>query len=193
MVMKMHSYMTVNGQLQYTNVQCQLALEKLRDSTAHYGGWESCMAEAKAHRAELDAASLSESAEETPPSEMADGTKLSYVDADTAYALRKRLSAIGKQGNSAHEFGVHRGETYQAKTQGDLTAPHPLVDHLDKTISRLAYEYSDLESEMTGPGPKRVRWPENVSFRDFALYQLTPTLVYELEYPRTDRYVWPSS
>jgi sterol O-acyltransferase len=181
--------MTVNGHLQYTNVQCRLALEKLRDATAHYGGWESCVAEARAHRAELDAAVLSESAEDTPPSERADGTKMSYVDADTAYALRKRLAAIGKQGNSAQEFDEHRGETYQAKVQSGLTAPHPLVDHPDKTISRLAYEYSDLESEMKSPGPKLVRWPDNISLRDFALYQLTPTLVYELEYPRTDRYV----
>ena len=46
-----------------------------------------------------------------------------------------------------------------------------------------------MEGELTGIGPEYVRWPENITYKNFAVYQLVPTLVYELEYPRTDRYV----
>jgi sterol O-acyltransferase len=34
---------------------------------------------------------------------------------------------------------------------------------------------------------ERVTWPSNISLSNFADYQLIPTLVYELSYPRTDR------
>jgi sterol O-acyltransferase len=66
---------------------------------------------------------------------------------------------------------------------------HTLVDHPDEEISTLARELSELESELTSSGPNRVQWPENITYKNFAVYQLIPTLVYELEYPRTDRCV----
>lgn len=47
--------------------------------------------------------------------------------------------------------------------------------------------HAEYESELMSSGPGRVRWLANITLRDFALYQLTPTLVYELEYPRTER------
>ncbi|KAI0285808.1 MBOAT, membrane-bound O-acyltransferase family-domain-containing protein [Russula aff. rugulosa BPL654] len=64
---------------------------------------------------------------------------------------------------------------------------HMLTHHPDPRISALATEFSDLESELISSGPERVRWPENITFKNFAVYQLIPTLVYELEYPRTKR------
>jgi len=48
-------------------------------------------------------------------------------------------------------------------------------------------DYSELQGELTSPGPLFVKWPNNISWKNFAVYQLIPTLVYELEYPRTDR------
>jgi len=39
----------------------------------------------------------------------------------------------------------------------------------------------------TLPVPVCVKFPENVTYYNFLLYLLFPTLVYELEYPRTDR------
>lgn len=65
--------------------------------------------------------------------------------------------------------------------------PHPLVDYPDERISSLAKEYSEMELELVSSGPEYVRWPENITLKNFAVYQLIPTLVYELEYPRTDR------
>jgi sterol O-acyltransferase len=62
-------------------------------------------------------------------------------------------------------------------------ASHPLVDHPDSQISALAAEYSELESELVGSGPQRVRWPEDITFKNLVVYQLIPSLVYELEFP----------
>lgn len=67
--------------------------------------------------------------------------------------------------------------------------PHVLCDHPDEKIASLAREYSEMESELVSTGPEYVRWPQNVTWKNFAVYQLIPTLVYELEYPRTDRCV----
>ena len=67
--------------------------------------------------------------------------------------------------------------------------PHPLVDHPDETISAIARDYSELESELISTGPQYIRWPANITYKNFWEYLLIPTLVYELEYPRTDRCV----
>jgi sterol O-acyltransferase len=65
--------------------------------------------------------------------------------------------------------------------------PHLLIMHPDPQISDMAKDYSELQSELVSTGPTYVKWPENVTWKNFAVYQLIPTLVYELEYPRTDR------
>ncbi|TCD71824.1 hypothetical protein EIP91_003167 [Steccherinum ochraceum] len=66
-------------------------------------------------------------------------------------------------------------------------SPHPLCDHPDEKIAGLAKEYTEMEGELVSTGPAYVRWPENVTYKNYAVYLLIPTLVYELEYPRTDR------
>ncbi|KNZ74514.1 putative sterol O-acyltransferase 1 [Termitomyces sp. J132] len=106
MIMKMHSYMSVNGHLQQSEMQSELVLRKLRRAT--------------------------------------DSVDTHFV-------------------------------------------PHGLVDHPDEQISELAREYSDLQSELTSLGPLHVTWPNNMTLENFVIYQLMPTLVYELEYPRTER------
>jgi sterol O-acyltransferase len=64
-----------------------------------------------------------------------------------------------------------------------------LVMHPDPQISDMAKDYSELLNELVSSGPTYVKWPENITWKNFAVYQLIPTLVYELEYPRTDRHV----
>lgn len=67
---------------------------------------------------------------------------------------------------------------------------HPLIGHPDSTISTLAQSISDIDDELTSTGVNgkgRMRFPENVTLWNFCDYQLIPTLVYELEYPRTDK------
>jgi sterol O-acyltransferase len=206
MIMKMHSYMTINGYLQSVSTRSQQVLEELHRATADVGGWDQALATAKAHREELDAANASGStgseSELTPsitPAERSEGVTSSYTSASTANALRQRLidvssnSRVSTPSVELPEFPVAPSTSIDRNGSAIPLAlppsPHPLVDHPEEKISAVATEYTDVESELTSSGPKYIRWPNNITFRDFAVYQLIPTLVYELEYPRTDRYV----
>ncbi|KAF8239405.1 hypothetical protein L208DRAFT_1456544 [Tricholoma matsutake] len=204
MIMKMHSYITVNGQLQYATFQSRSLLNDLREATCSAGGWDQAILDARTRRAEADAlAGMTSSSHGTPdytPSRTPDtleGSSTSYTDAATAVALRKRLAAVSSATNGnisvvdapipdSHE----RNWESQSETSNDdhtPFAPHPLVDHPDERIADIAKDYSELQSELTSPGPSYVHWPNNITLKNFAVYQLIPTLVYELEYPRTDR------
>jgi sterol O-acyltransferase len=203
MIMKMHSYITINGYLQFVSTNSQQVLEELRRATVDVGGWDEAMATAKAHREELDAANASIStgseSEWTPsitPAEPNGNAKTSaYASVSTANALRQRLmdisanSKISTPSVELPEFSSGHSIDHNDSATPSPPSPHPLVDHPDEKISAIATEYTDMESELTSSGPKYVRWPDNITYKDFTVYQLIPTLVYELEYPRTDRYV----
>jgi sterol O-acyltransferase len=202
MVMKMHSYIAVNGYLQQVTTQSQCLISKLRQMTTEEGGWEEAISVAKARREELDNATASQddfTPSATPGEVLPDGTTRSYVNPATATALRKRLLAVSPRmdrriGTPTVEQAEPTSST-PPSTSGDNIGPavrHPLVDHPNEDIAALAKEYSELQAELTSPGPHYVKWPNNITLKNFALYQLIPTLVYELEYPRTDRCVLAS-
>lgn len=187
MIMKMHSYITVNGHHQYASTQSAIVLDALKKAAQSVGGWEQAIADANPTKTDSDAShdritSLSTPELSTP--DISDGVTATAVDIPTAVALRKRLAAISegnfKNENSSSIYGqnTHRG-----------AEPHPLLNHPDENISSLAKELSELQNDLTSPGPRYVTWPNNISWRDYAMYLLIPTLVYEMEYPRTDRYV----
>jgi len=224
MVMKMHSYITVNGQLQNVTEQSNQLLGMLKEATKSVGGWEQAVKTATEKQAEIEAAQhSSESQMSTPPNgheknpigtpKVPQGMSTSYVDVNTAQALRKRLTAVvaqaqirGELPSGSDELGVRavhnvkisnsNGQTFQqpalvleedALPEG-LT-PHPLIHHPDSQISDMAKDYSELQSELISSGPFYVKWPDNITWKNFAVYQLIPTLVYELEYPRTEKSV----
>ncbi|KAG6865160.1 hypothetical protein C0991_004770 [Blastosporella zonata] len=194
MIMKMHSYMTVNGQLQRATIQSEKTLELLRLATDSAGGWENAMREAKIHRLEAEhAASISTgSLAETPSGipgtpDVPEGATTSYTDTATATALRRRLAKVSRatEGNiSVTDIPIEKRDDSQ---MGSPFEPHPLIDHPEQYIAELAHEYSELQSELTSAGPAYMTWPNNITLKNFAIYQLIPTLVYELEYPRTDK------
>ncbi|KAI0272515.1 MBOAT, membrane-bound O-acyltransferase family-domain-containing protein [Gloeopeniophorella convolvens] len=182
MIMKMHSYMATNGYLRYVSEQSAEVLAQLKNTASRVGGWEKAISDARAHREELnretataDSASTGSSTPLIGTPDMPEGASKSYVDVPVAAALRNRLV------RAAEATPVPDDE----KPKGAV--PHPLVDHPDPEISALATEYSELESELVSSGPEYVRWPNNITFKNFAVYQLIPTLVYELEYPRTNK------
>lgn len=139
---------------------------------------------------------------DAPPTPL-DGTTQSYIDANTAAVLRQRLVGASENGNttSANVKHKHIGRSpatsppvsrVHSEDPSELAKPsapgiHPLADHPDEAVSTLAKDLSELESELVSQGPKYVRWPANIGWKDFSVYMLIPTLVYELEYPRTDR------
>jgi len=54
---------------------------------------------------------------------------------------------------------------------------------------KLLVEINNAERDLTGPVYGIVKYPHNLTFWNFLDYMFCPTLVYELEYPRTDRYI----
>ncbi|KAG2338615.1 hypothetical protein BDR05DRAFT_940153 [Suillus weaverae] len=191
MIMKMYSYVSVNGYLQWISRRSIDVLAELDGATTRVGGLEQALRDATSKRAQAQAASRSA---ETPvtdatstPMEMctpdAEGVSIkSYTDVKTATALRQRLAAVSK--NTESERGAVNG----SERGGDkVEVACVLSYHPDELVAGLAKEFLDLDSELVSTGPEQVRWPDNITYRNFAVYQLIPTLVYELEYPRTDR------
>lgn len=182
--MKMHSYIYVNGYLQWADREAKKALKILQKETERVGGYETAIAAAKIHRKETDTASVrSDSGSSTPDASNGhSGGERSYLEVEVSAAavLRQRLAAAAASKNDAI------AKDYTAETIEE-SGPHPLVDHPDEKIAELAEEYSELDAELVSMGPAKIRWPNNISWSNFADYQLIPTLVYELEYPRTER------
>ena len=195
--MKMHSYITVNGQHQYASLRSAMVLDRLKKATWSVGGWEQAIADATPTKSDSDVsvertASLS-TPELTPlrTPDVSDDVTVTSVDMPTAIALRKRLAVITEQtnGNITTSFKNDNFSSSSGQNTPRAVESHPLVNHPDENISSLAKELSELQNDLTSPGPQYIRWPNNISLRDYALYLLVPTLVYEMEYPRTDRYV----
>ncbi|KAF8498606.1 MBOAT, membrane-bound O-acyltransferase family-domain-containing protein [Russula emetica] len=186
MLMKMHSYMATNGYLRYVSQQSAEIQGQLRDATLRVGGWEKAIADAKRRREDLERETDTDSTG-TVPSPSPSGNlwlpngdlSTPYLEVPSASALRNRLMHVTETETTSEtvlDDGKPKGAT-----------SHILIHHPDSRISALATEFSELESELVSSGPERVRWPENITFKNFAVYQLIPTLVYELEYPRTKR------
>lgn len=188
----MHSYMAVNGYLQTVDEKAVVVTRKLRARTEEAGGWDQAVADARARREELDQQDSTPS--ETPALVRPESNYFSEQPAATA--LRNRLQNLElsvpptiKRNVSAASINSDTSSAPPPAPKNDviLPPPHVLVDHPDKSISALAHELSDMEVELTSTGKNQVRWPANLTWWNFIDYQLLPTLVYELEYPRTDR------
>ncbi|KAK4689379.1 sterol O-acyltransferase, partial [Tremellales sp. Uapishka_1] len=63
--------------------------------------------------------------------------------------------------------------------------PNPLAWSSEEEVAVLARNIDAMEDELRSNGPKGLVWPQNVSYFHFFDYLLIPTLVYQLEYPRT--------
>ncbi|KAJ2918613.1 hypothetical protein MD484_g1719, partial [Candolleomyces efflorescens] len=240
MIMKMHSYMTVNGQMQSARHTADTLFAQLKDLVANLypaDSWEAAIELSQSRRLEQEkreeaalAMSKSTSGTSTPRegTPILEGTPLppleasgnpnalsTFVDPNTATALRRRLvsmanspsngsamkpvsSSASSTSSAAHDTGDSTpGTTYSPSEPPPADflmaslpppPPHPLVHHPNTEIATLAGEYSDVLSELRSSGPKDyTQWPENVTWKNFAVYQLIPSLVYELEYPRTTK------
>ena len=188
--MKMHSYVYVNGYLQWVDREAKKALTVLQKETERVGGYETAVAVATIHRKEADGGSVrSDSGSSTPdaPSGHIGGEK-SYLEVEVSAAavLRQRLAAAAAAAAATKNEAVAVEHITETTEESEL---HPLVDYPDEKISELAREFSELDAELVSTGPEKIRWPNNISWSNFADYQLIPTLVYDLEYPRTERWV----
>ncbi len=193
MIMKMHSYLSTNGQLGRVDKQAQRVLAQLKKAADTSDGWDAALQTAEA--AIVQSESPVESGTPEVPEDAPVGSTTSYVDARVAVTLRQRLQhAAAANSHLANGVASVRttGTNVDAAAFGPggvptypPTASEILTHHPDEAIAALAKHHVELERELTGAVEGRVRWPANITLRDFAWYQLTPTLVYELEYPRT--------
>lgn len=63
--------------------------------------------------------------------------------------------------------------------------PHKLTHSPDQYVATLAKNIDAMRSELQSSGEKGITWPDNVTYFQFMEFMLFPTLVYQLEYPRT--------
>ncbi|EMD39091.1 hypothetical protein CERSUDRAFT_81871 [Gelatoporia subvermispora B] len=216
MIMKMHSYMSTIGQLQSVRVEADQVFAQLRQATDAEGGFDAAMVAAEGNKARKEIAQAKLNGGESVTLENGDtisvrqgtpdipeGSSTSYIDAGAAMALRWRLGTAREDGvhsspmskgehaplagnTSSRDTGLHpnppRKDGNRAPTPSEILAHHP-----SPQIAELAKMHAELEAVLTSAGPERTRYPDNISLKKFAVYQLIPTLVYELEYPRTDR------
>lgn len=196
--MKVHSYLTVNGHLQYVYEQSRLLFHRLQEATVERGGWEQAFKDAAIPESKgvTEENSMATTRSGTP--EVPEGSSATYVDPASANILRSRLNVMSSErgSNDAIQFLEEKSRDTTFSTtlssisdmkESSQIQQHPLISHPDSVISALAREFSDLQAELVSPKSGHVTWPHNISWKNFAEYQLIPTLVYELEYPRTNR------
>lgn len=236
MMMKMHSYMAVNGhmsqahhklrryekqleerlmEIQSTSVsddekpdgvkgaqQTKAGARELRQQSLA-AAWATAVREAQA-KAEIEEGSQDLLEESTNgPSAWAQIQNQKGMNSFRHRAFRGKLTrnrhdekaglpaSKAENGSSSHQEEVVRD-------------PHPLSTHPDRVVAYLSREIESLREELMSMPPAmpegvaeadaeqaggkehRVCWPDNVTYANFWDYLLVPTLVYELEYPRTN-------
>jgi len=75
----------------------------------------------------------------------------------------------------------------QETGEGGLQRTQSVVEDTE----RLEQDIEQTERDLTGKVKGENKYPNNLTFANFLDYMLCPTLVYELEYPRTDKYPPP--
>ncbi|KAG8819609.1 hypothetical protein FRC17_010375 [Serendipita sp. 399] len=190
LLMKIHSYLATNGYLQEVDERATKVEERLRELTNAVGGWDQAMSDARTRREEIDQ-------QDTTPSETPALIKQNsagyFGQPPAAVALRNRLQNLEVPSGVKHNLSSTSIATDSSSKPVQVSLPiagppsHPLVDHPDRDISALAQELSELEVELTSTQKHKTRWPANLTWANYVDYQLLPTLVYEIEYPRTDR------
>ncbi|KAF8517991.1 MBOAT, membrane-bound O-acyltransferase family-domain-containing protein [Hysterangium stoloniferum] len=179
MMMKVHSYLAHNGYLSVLSKEAAVIESNLRKATVQVGGWEKALLEAEECR-EFQTIST-ESSIGTPSVILPEDATKTYYNGPAPAVLKNRLlaaaDAVPKESLAGKSSPLPHTEH----------APHPLIYHPDHKISKLAQELTEVETDLVSTGPQNVRWPENVGWANYFDYLLVPSLVYDIEYPRTDR------
>lgn len=171
MLMKVHSYLAFNGAMSEKAVQLRKKRAELDKVVVEAGGWEKVVAQA---------------AKEKPVVEMngeAQATSTGQQGLEQPQMLRRRRSSNNAVTSADAAIALRAG--LLTPVSNNPKDPRHLVDFSDEKIWNLANDCVDLEEEMTSTGVEKVTWPNNVTYANYIDYLLVPTLVYELEYPRT--------
>lgn len=211
MIMKVHSYLSVNGVMSDTFIK-MTRLEKELDKklTELYRcdidqAWKRAVATTDVRPAQTLAAVLDDNAPNEDPFEVwasrAMQTSSSMVRAQTVLPkLHSHLPrAMSPMPEHRRLVGALDSDTLsdhpkkeEVKLENcDLRDPHPLAWHPDATVRDLAmqigHQREKLYAEPDGIQDLGPMWPATVTVANFWDFQLVPTLVYQLQYPRTER------
>ncbi|KAF8141529.1 MBOAT, membrane-bound O-acyltransferase family-domain-containing protein [Boletus edulis] len=203
MIMKVHSYISVNGYLHDVSRRSQRVLAHLRSliEDPSIGGLDKAFLDAKAHlesnSSDNHFKARSDLQINTPGTEV---TMISsFPDLQPADVLRRRL--VTASNGTVVELGAPVVEGATPDSSNPSTPDGSAIDPPSLTpttisilghypslaIASVAHEFLELDAELVSTGTERVRYPQNLTWKNFCTYMLIPTLVYELEYPRTDR------
>lgn len=115
--------------------------------------------------------------------------------------LRQRLNVVSSlpSASAAQISTTHAATAASTTVSGPIStklqpalrpsAAHPLAFHPNDDIATTSRNIDLYRAELTSTGAKRIVWPSNVSVVNWIDYLLVPTLVYELEWPRTEKWV----
>lgn len=178
------------------------------------GGREAVMAEAAERRAELEKQEADADQGTTPAGTPIPGTPAgipmtptgSTHYTDPSEAFRRHL--INMTESNGHSTGPHKKKSTLAtdalpQPQADLPVgtslepshtttpretrpPGTLAWSTNERVALLARNMDAMQDELRSNGAKGLVWPQNVTYRHFFEYFTFPTLVYQLEYPRTN-------
>lgn len=199
--MKMHSYISVNGYLHDISHRSRRVLDHLRSLTEDLsiGGWDKAFLDAKIRLESSSSESEAEPASQINPRGADVVVVGSLPNSQPADTLRRRLITAPK--GTVVELGAPVIEDTTPDPSSPPTPDASAMDSLSLTpatvlilshhpcqaLSSVAREFLELDAELLSTGTERVRYPQNLTWTNFCTYMLIPTLVYELEYPRTDR------
>lgn len=174
-LLQVHSYCSHNGDLSEKARQYERSESKLRTLLSDLGGRKKVEGEA---RAAWEKAVANEQSKET--SAFADSTPDLLAPAPHE-GLRRRTSRSRRHSSDPASPSIPSAD--EAPSEGI----EALTWHPDERVSQLAIDLADLDEALVSTGPQKIRYPDNVTLPNFLDYLLIPTLVYHLEYPRTQK------
>lgn len=118
-------------------------------------------------------------------------TYMEYPWIGSVFLLLHSIVLLMKQHSFAFYNGYFWGISKELKkSKGELKR---LADSSEKNFdqeSKLLASIKFCTEEMESQSTNGLRFPENITFSNYFEYSMFPTLVYQLEYPRTDKIRW---
>ena len=198
----MHSYMAHNGMLAtvYFRLKSERAqLIELVDSLP--GGREAAVEESTMRRMQLESLEAGTTPVGTPGAILEQsplaraGAVTPTRNRDSDLRRRSITQSSRKKGVPATNalprpdpdlpHGTSLEPAHEISPHG-TAAPSELAWSPNERVALLARNIDAMEEELKSNGAKGLVWPQNVTYAHFLDYLFIPTLVYQLEYPRTN-------
>nr|XP_018259362.1 sterol O-acyltransferase [Kwoniella dejecticola CBS 10117]OBR81520.1 sterol O-acyltransferase [Kwoniella dejecticola CBS 10117] len=212
---QMHSYMAHNGMLATVYFQLQEEKRQLDEVITHIdGGREQLLAEAAERKAQLEAMEGPTPVGTPGPGTPALTSRTSFsAPSGTSSGYEDPASILKKQLGPSAEIRQRTSTAAKKKKKNQATdslpdprpnlplgtslepshgtlpheraPPSPLAWSSNEQVALLARNIDAMQEELISNGGTGLVWPQNVTYRHFLDFMFFPTLVYQLEYPRT--------